>query len=234
MADQSTAGAQTTTEAPATEGQPGAAAPTEGQGTTLLTGDAAATAGGDPAGGDGKPAEGQAPAGEGEGKPEAKAEGAPEKYEFALPDGVALDTAVLDRFDPIFRKLNLTNEQASEFAGAYHELRAAEAKAADEAFVQEAETWVKQVRDDPEIGGQAFDANAKAAQSAIAAFATPEFRELLNVTGLGNHPEVVRFCMRIGKAIAEDKTVRPAGAGGDSRKGDPSILFDHPTSKHAR
>lgn len=217
MADQTTEGAQTTTEAPGTsQGQPAAAATTEGQGTTLLTGDGAATAG-DAAGGDGKPADGPAAAGEGDGKPEAKAEGAPEKYEFTLPEGVTLDTGAVEQFEPILRELNLSNEQAGKLVGKFHELRAAEAKASDEAFVQQVEGWAKQVREDPEIGGQAFEVNVKAAQSAIAAFAPPALRELLDSTGLGNHPDVVRFCMRIGKALSEDKTAGPAGAGGGQR-----------------
>jgi hypothetical protein len=30
---------------------------------------------------------------------------------------------------------------------------------------------------------------------------------MLNQTGLGNHPEVVRFCAKAGRAVSEDKVV---------------------------
>ena len=39
------------------------------------------------------------------------------------------------------------------------------------------------------------------------AFATPEFRQLLEQTGMGNHPEVIRTFYRAGKAISEDGLV---------------------------
>jgi hypothetical protein len=39
---------------------------------------------------------------------------------------------------------------------------------------------------------------------------------VLNDTGLGNHPELVRFCCRVARAMAEDGVVRPETAGGSA------------------
>ena len=223
MADQNGEGAQTTPVAPGADGQSGAASGGDGSQaaatSTLLTG---GDQGGAPAGEGGQ--DGKAKGGEGgnteadkgEGD-KAKAEGPPEKYEFTMPDGVELDAKLVEQFDPVLRDLKLTNEQANKLAGVLATARAADAKAAEEAFAEQVAGWAKQAQDDKELGGAAFDENVRSAQKAIAAFASPELKTLLDSTGLGNHPELLKFCMRIGKAIGEDTHNGTASAGGGQR-----------------
>jgi hypothetical protein len=55
------------------------------------------------------------------------------------------------------------------------------------------------------------------------AFATPELRTLLNESGLGNHPEIIRAFYRAGKAISEDGFV--AGGHKATDKGDAKRLY---------
>ena len=45
------------------------------------------------------------------------------------------------------------------------------------------------------------------AKKALETFGTPELRTLLNESGMGNNPEVIRAFYRVGKAISEDKFV---------------------------
>ena len=66
--------------------------------------------------------------------------------------------------------------------------------------------FIGKVSDD-EFGGETFDANLKVAKSALDAFGTDPFKQLLSESGLGNHPEVIRFMYRAGKAISEDSYV---------------------------
>jgi hypothetical protein len=47
----------------------------------------------------------------------------------------------------------------------------------------------------------------------VTGFGTPELRTLLNESGLGNHPEVIRMMYRAGKAISEDRFVAPSAGG---------------------
>jgi len=234
MTDQTTtAGAQTTTEVPGDGGQSTATTTTDGQGATLLTGGDAKPAG-DASGGDGKDttaADGEAGKTDGktDGKTGDQTQAVPEKYDFTMPEGVTLDSALVEKVSPVLRDLKLTNEQANKLASVFAEHRAAEAKAAEEAYAQQVTTWADQARTDKDFGGNAFDENVKTAQKAIAAFGSPELKALLNDTGYGSHPELLKFCLRVGKAISEDGHVTPAGAGGGAR--DPAaILFDHPTS----
>lgn len=70
-----------------------------------------------------------------------------------------------------------------------------------------AQQWAKDCEKDPEIGGASFGANKAVAISAYQHFATPELRAILNASGLGNHPEVVRHFYRLGKTMQQDTGV---------------------------
>ncbi len=52
---------------------------------------------------------------------------------------------------------------------------------------------------DKEIGGDKLISNLSAAQRALDQFGTPELKEYLNTTGLGNHPDLVKTFVKIGR-----------------------------------
>lgn len=58
---------------------------------------------------------------------------------------------------------------------------------------------------DSEFGGAHFEKSLKTAQTAIRQFADENFISLLEESGLGNHPEMLRFFYRLGQHISEDK-----------------------------
>ena len=232
MAD-STDTATDTTPAASTD----TAASTTGSDPNTVLGGATAPAGDTP--GDGaatttdKPGDQGADGGDGKeatkaaDKPDDKPAGAPEKYELQLPEGFSLDPQVMTEFEPVLRELNLDNAQASKLAGLYGQLRQSEAAAYGET-VQE---WGKQAAADPEIGGKAFTENVELARSALATHGSPELKGLLDSTGLGNHPEVIRFFARVGKTIQKEDGVVKADRSGGSRASAASVLFDKTPSK---
>ena len=63
---------------------------------------------------------------------------------------------------------------------------------------------------DKEFGGEKLSENLSTAKKALDQFGTPELRSLLNESGLGNHPEFIRFMFRAGKSISEDRYVGQA------------------------
>ena len=67
--------------------------------------------------------------------------------------------------------------------------------------------WAETSKADKEFGGEKLGENLAIAKTALDKFATPEFTKLLNDTGLGNHPEVLRVFYRAGKAISADTVV---------------------------
>jgi hypothetical protein len=140
----------------------------------------------------------------------------PESYELKMPDGVQLDSAAAEEFTAIAKELKLDQAAAQKLAdiGAKMATRQAEAHA------QLVETWTEQVKTDKEIGGDKLDQNLGIARKAIDTFGSPELKALLNSTGLGNHPEVVKLAFKVGKAISEDRFVTgsPKGAETDMAK----------------
>ncbi|HCM5064226.1 TPA: peptidase [Klebsiella pneumoniae] len=155
---------------------------------------------------DDNPADGDKPADKPDDK-EQKPEGAPEKYEFKPAEGQELDTAALEQFEPIARELNLTNEQAQKLVDAYPKILAGVQQRQAEAWQAQTEEWAATVKADKEIGGDKLTANLGVAQRALDTFGTPELKEYLNGTGLGNHPELVKVFIKVGKAMSEDGMV---------------------------
>ncbi|WP_323026539.1 protease [Castellaniella sp.] len=152
------------------------------------------------------PAQGAGADGEA-GKPKP-AEGAPEKYEFQAPEGTeAFDSQVLDAFSAVAKDLNLPQEQAQQILDKMTPVIQArqveQLQAAHDQWIQAAET-------DKEFGGEKLQENMAVAKKALDTFGSPELRTLLNQSGLGNHPEIIRAFYRAGKAISEDRFI-PSG-----------------------
>lgn len=145
---------------------------------------------------------------------EQKQEGAPEKYEFKPAEGQELDTAALEQFEPIARELNLTNEQAQKMVDLYGtKIMPMVQQQQAEAWQKTTEQWAADVKADKEIGGDKLTANLSSAQRALDLFGSPELKEYLEGTGLGNHPELVKTFIKIGKAMSEDGMVDGSNQG---------------------
>ena len=134
-------------------------------------------------------------------KPEVK-QGAPEKYaDFTLPEGVTLNKDLLAKAQEEFKALGLSQEAAQKLVT----LQAENAKASSDATLQEYQSKVDAWKGESTklYGAKAAEEFAVAGQ-AINRFGTPELRSLLNDTGMGNHPELVKFFVKVGHAIKED------------------------------
>ncbi|ECF1701257.1 peptidase, partial [Salmonella enterica subsp. enterica] len=129
--------------------------------------------------------------------------GAPEKYAFSAPEGQELDAGAVAAFEPVARELNLTQEQAQKLVDVYGGMKQQQA----EAWQQQTEDWAATVKADKDIGGDSLATNLTVAQKALDTFGTKELKEYLNGTGLGNHPELVKFCIKVGKGMGEDQLI---------------------------
>jgi hypothetical protein len=147
---------------------------------------------------------------EGDGQKQEKAAGAPEKYEFAPPEGTNLDEAVVASFSEVAKELDLPQDKAQKVIDKVAPMLA---KRQTERLAEANAGWVEASKADKEFGGDDLEKNLAVATSALNAFATPEFKKLLVETGLGNHPEVIRTFYRAGKRISE------AGYAGGKGKG---------------
>ena len=151
-------------------------------------------------------------------KPKDETPGAPEVYEFKAPEGKEFDAATIASFTEVAKELKLPAEAAQKILDKM-------APALDAKMAREVEAvrtqWREQATSDKEFGGEKLAENLAVAKKAMDQFGTPELKSLLNESGLGNHPELIRLFYRAGKAISEDTIVAgraASNAGTDQAK----------------
>lgn len=141
-------------------------------------------------------------------------------FEFKTPEGVELDQASLDEFTKIVKDPSLKpGERAQKLA----DLAVKREVDRAEAFAKTVQGWAEQVKADKELGDPA---NQAAARKIVEDFGTPELKDLLTSTGMGNHPELVRFVLKISKAMGEDAILRSRGDAPAKTKDPAALLYD--------
>lgn len=140
----------------------------------------------------------------------------PEVYTFEMPEGVELDKTASDEFSAVAKELKLDQATAQKVADVGIKM----AQRQQEVFETTKAAWAEQSRTDKEIGGDAFDQNMAVALKTLNTFGSQELKEVLNASGLGNHPSVIKLLVKAGKAISEDGFVTgsPQGADNDPAK----------------
>ena len=146
-----------------------------------------------------------------EAAPEAPAEFV-EYTDFTYPEGTVVDETIQDAFKAAAKEAGLTQAQAQHLTDMGSLMRTKVMADHQAAQAQVYNDWAEQSRSDKEFGGAKMDENLAIAGKAINAFATPELKALLDSTGIGNHPEMIRAFYRAGKAMSEDNLV-PGGKG---------------------
>lgn len=134
-----------------------------------------------------------------------------EEFKLKLPENALLDAASVEKIASFAKERGLSQEQAQ----ALLERDDANAKAMEqfqqEQLKQQSQQWVKEVLADKEIGGVDAKKNVALAHRVIERFATPVLIEQLRSTGLGNHPELLRVFVNIGKLMTDDQLVLGSG-----------------------
>lgn len=75
--------------------------------------------------------------------------------------------------------------------------------------------WEAASRADPEFGGDKLDESLATANRVFEAYdPNGTIRAMLTETGYGNHPELIRFMLAIGRDLAPDRMVSASGASG--------------------
>lgn len=131
---------------------------------------------------------------------------APESYDFQMPEGFELNSEITEQFTAYAKDLKLPQDKAQAAVDMGVRLVESFQSKQAEAFQQQQTTWRNEVTADKEIGGDKLEENLGYAARALDTFA-PDLRQVLNDTGLGNHPAFVRAFVKIGKAISEDRLV---------------------------
>ena len=157
------------------------------------------------------------------------ADGPPEAYElkpFKVGEGddaaeVQIDTALLATITPTLKEAGVSQKQLETLAPkVVPAIQEQVLKQQADEFATTRAQWAKEAREDKEIGGKNWKASLGLAAKALDHFGAPSeikevdgkkqetnpFRLILNQSGLGEHPVMVRMFAKIGAALAEDGT----------------------------
>lgn len=171
--------------------------------------------------------------GSGEGDSEG-AEGAPEAYDLSV-EGVELDPEMVAEAEPILRELNLSNDAAKKFVPIAAKMmdRAVEATVNDIVAKGNAQRkeWLDSAKAAEDIGGAKWDATMHMAAKGLDALGFVKadkdknveahpFRLVLEQTGFGNHPDMIRMAAKLGELVSEDGDFVRADASSPAAKGD--------------
>lgn len=148
---------------------------------------------------------------------------APENYEdFKAPTGVSLDKSVVAEVKAVAKALDLSQADAQTLIDKVGPVLAKSDAARMTTFVtKRADEWRAASLADAELGGtpEQFEEHRATAMKTFTAFGTPALMDVLNKTGLGDNPEVLRWAFRVGKNIGPDNkfvagTTLPENKGG--------------------
>jgi len=151
---------------------------------------------------------------------------APVSYtDFRLPQGIEVDPQTMNEARALLGELKLPQEQAQRLVDFYTGKIRQFGDAQSERWVKLNEKWVNDFKADQEIGGDRVNDTVSAATKAMNRFGTPGLREALIMTGAGNHPEIIRFVARVGKAISEDRYVVSGGASAGGARSAAEVIY---------
>lgn len=146
---------------------------------------------------------------------ETKAPEAAVVYEFKAPEGVVLDDKRVEKFTAIAKDLKLPADKAQALVDLATEVEVSR-KAEHQQIVAK---WVDEISNDKVLGGDKLDASlATAAKvySLLPAEESQSLKDMLNVSGFGNHPSLIRLFHAVGNALSEDKFIPGTKGAGET------------------
>ena len=163
-------------------------------------------------------------------KPAAVVNVVPEKYEFKIPENSLLDEAYVEQLSSYAKENKLSNEQAQLVLEREHKAAQAGFEAIHKQTEELSKQWLKDGMADKEIGGDKYKETVLIANDALdKLFPGVEIRKIMDSSGLGNHPTVLKGFAKIGAMLKNDK-IHPAGNPPPSKPPLKDRMYNHPTS----
>lgn len=139
--------------------------------------------------------------------------GAPEKYDFKLPEGYELDPGVSKEASDLFKKHGLPAEAAQELVDFYIKQASASASAPFEAYKAQRQEWRNEIKSDATLAniGDVKTTISRALTSLGDAKLVSEFKAAMDLTGSGDHPAFVKVLFKLSQKLVEGSHISGAG-----------------------
>lgn len=149
----------------------------------------------------------------------------PVEYKLALPQDSLLEPSVIDEIVSYATEQGLSNEAAQKMVERESNAVARHEEAKDKEVIDIRKGWKEDAKADKELGGENLKASTETAMRVIERFASKDFKTMLEDTGFGNHPEVIRIFKRIGEMMTDDQFVMAKSQTGNQDKSDAEVLY---------
>lgn len=150
---------------------------------------------------------------------------------FQLPKGFELDNDAMSAFLGVLNNKDLSGAKLGQ---ALIDLQANLATKASEAgsqrWTEQQQTWQTEIQNDKDLGGANLPKTVANIGRVMDKFGTPELRNWMNETGLGNHPMLIRLFNSLGAQFGEGTALPPGGStsGGAERTHAQRIFGNNP------
>lgn len=118
-----------------------------------------------------------------------------------LPEGVEPDAGLIEKIAPLLD--GLPADKVGALRDAYAEIIAARATEQVDSWKSTIADWEAKIQADKDFGGKKLADSRATAAKALDHFGSPELRQALDQYGFGNNPELFRFAVKVGQALAE-------------------------------
>lgn len=150
-----------------------------------------------------------------EAKPDAKAT-VPEAYEFKAPDNYTVDKTVVEKVTPVFKELGLSQEAAQKLFDLQVERELTLAKGPQEAYEALRKEWRDTILKNTTLAqNNDLRPEVKSAISkgidTLGTDLAKSFREVMDTSGLGDHPAVVEALYKFAQSVTEGSHVTGKG-----------------------
>ena len=129
---------------------------------------------------------------------------APDQYKLqipdALPEGMEISDEDVTYWSDKFHQMGLTPTQAGELWSLLHDQAKRGFEESQNATNEERSAWPDQTKKE---FGKAYNETVSLAQRAFIHVGDDSLKELLNETGLGDHPSMVRMFAKVGRSLME-------------------------------
>jgi hypothetical protein len=147
------------------------------------------------------------------------------QYTLALPQDAVLESSAIERMTAFAKANHLSPDVAQQALNhANAEVVADRDQQTDAWRTLTRETWVNEVKRDPEIGGEKYTGAVTGTKRFLAEFGDEEIRQFLDDTGFGNNKFVIRLLSRAMARMETEKRRSGSGEGGE-RKSDAEVLY---------
>ena len=136
----------------------------------------------------------------------------PEKYEIKIDDKCMITDEQLGKIESFAKDRGFSNEEAQAMVDQVNATIDSSLTLYQEEQVKQVKelvevTWPKEAKEDTEIGGDNFESNCELSKRVVQKFGSEKFLEILEKDGYGNHPEFLRFTVKLGKAMSDDSLI---------------------------